>query len=186
MAMSVIEALLKEYEEYVELPWNRTLAGPQRVWFPEYDPSQERRLRQRIREFENATIRAGHNWCLVDITDAFADWMANHEYRDAYFERPEDMGLALPDFAESVASKVREALTAPSNNEDTLVAVLGLGSLFGLVRASELISDVSSDIPGRMLVFFPGQHDGHVWRLLNARDGWNYHAVPITGRSKGQ
>ena len=184
--MSVTEALLRAYEEYVELPWNRNLAGPQRVWFAGYDPSQERRLRPRIREFENATIRAGHSWCPVDITNTFAEWMANHEYRDAYFERPEDMGLALADFAESVASKVREVLTAPGNNEDTLVAVLGLGSLFGLVRASELISKVSSDIPGRMLVFFPGQHDGYIWRLFDARDGWNYHAVPITGRSERQ
>ena len=184
--MSGTEALLKAYEEHVELPWDRNLAGPQRVWFAEYDPSQERRLRQRIGEFESKTMSAGHKWRLVDITDAFAEWMANHEYRDAYFKRPEDMGLALTDFAESVASKVKNALTEQSNNEDTVVAVLGLGSLFGLVRASELVSHVSSDITGRMLVFFPGQHDGPIWRLLNARDGWNYLAIPISGRSKRQ
>ena len=184
--MSEIEALLRTYEEHVELPWNRKLAGPQRVWFAAYDPSQERRLRPRIKEFENATIRAGHKWCLVNITDTFAEWMAIHEYRESYFDRPGDMELALDDFGESVANEVRAALKEPGNNEDTLVAVLGLGSLFGLVRASELISRVSSDIPGRMLVFFPGQHDGHIWRLLDARDGWNYHAVPITGHSKGQ
>ena len=181
--MSDIEKLVKSYEKYVALPWDTNLAGPQKVWFAEYDPSQERRLRLRIEAFQTATIRASHEWHLVDITNAFAEWMANHEYRDAYFERPGDMRPALAEFADSVASKVEQALTQPDNDEDTLVAILGLGSLFGLVRAAELVATVVPHITGRMLVFFPGQHDGSIWRLLNARDGWNYHAVPISGSS---
>ena len=182
--MSEIESLLKAYAEHVESPWEKNLAGPQKVWFPVYDPGQERRLRPRVGEFENATIRAGHRWHLTDITDAFAEWMANHEYRDSYFERPEDMDLALGDFADSVTNQVIQVLKDPNNDEDTMVAVLGLGSLFGLTRASELVSRAAPHITGRMLVFFPGQYDGPTWRLLNARDGWNYHAVPITGSSK--
>jgi hypothetical protein len=31
-----------------------------------------------------------------------------------------------------------------------------------------------------LLVFFPGQFDNNNYRLLDARDGWNYLAVPIT------
>ena len=184
--MSVTEALLKAYEEHVQLPWNRNLAGPQRVWFAVYDPSQERRLRQRKREFENATLRAGHNWCLVDITDAFADWMANHEYREAYFERPEDMGLALADFSESVASKVREALTAPGQQRRHVGCGIGLG-----------ISVRSGPSFGTHFGGFfrhPRKNVGILsratrWPCLattGCQDGWNYHAVPITGRSEGQ
>jgi hypothetical protein len=30
-----------------------------------------------------------------------------------------------------------------------------------------------------MVVTFPGTHQGGIYRLLDARDGWNYHAVPI-------
>ena len=182
--MSEIGSLLQAYEEHVGSHWERNLAGPQKVWFPVYDPSQERRLRPRVGDFENATIRAGHRWRLIDITDSFAEWMANHEYRDLYFVRPEDMNLALADFADSVANKVIQVLTEPDNDENTIVAVLGLASLFGLARASELVSRVSSHISGRLVVFFPGQNDGPIWRLMNARDGWNYHAVPITGNSK--
>ena len=177
--MSEIEALLKRYERYVQLPWDRNLAGPQRVWFARYDPSQERRLRLRIGEFQAATVEADHGWCLVDITDAFAEWMADHEYRDAYFEQPEDMGMALADFAAAVQSRLRQALKHEDADEDTVVAVLGLASLFGLARASELIAEVDGETQGRLLAFFPGQRDGSNWRLLNARDGWNYHAVPI-------
>jgi len=177
--MSEIEDLLRGYEQYVRLPWDHKLAGAQRVWFAKYDPGQERRLRLRIGEFQTATTNAGHKWKLVDITNAFAEWMAEHEYKDAYFEQPEDMELALVDFTEFVASRVRQSLNQQGVDENTVVALLGLASLFGLTRVAELIAMVDADIPGRLLAFFPGQRDGSNWRLLNARDGWNYHAVPI-------
>ena len=177
--MSEIEDLLKRYEHYVKFPWDRKLAGAQRVWFASYDPGQERRLRLRIGAFEAATTDAGHKWRLVDITDTFAEWMANHDYRDAYFEQPELMGLALRDFSDAVAEQVRQALNQTDVDEGTVVALFGLASLFGLARVAELIAKVDSEIRGRLLAFFPGQRDGSNWRLLNARDGWNYHAVPI-------
>jgi hypothetical protein len=34
---------------------------------------------------------------------------------------------------------------------------------------------------GRMLVFFRGEYTGNVYRFMDARDGFNYMAVPITG-----
>ena len=179
--MSEIEDLLSRYERYVRLPWDHKLAGAQKVWFARYDPVQERRLRLRIGEFQTATTDAGHMWRLVDITDSFAKWMTNHEYKDAYFEHPEDLELALVDFSDFVAERVRQELKHPGVDENTVVAVLGLASLFGLIRVAELIAKVDSEIPGRLLAFFPGQRDGSNWRLLNARDGWNYHAVPIEG-----
>ena len=177
--MSEIEVLLSRYVRYVRLPWDHKLAGAQKVWFARYDPGQERRLRLRIGEFQTATINAGHTWRLVDITDAFAEWMTNHEYKGEYFEQPEDMELALVDFADAVAEQVRKTLNQPDVDENTVVALLGLASLFGLARVAELIGKVDSEISGRLLAFFPGQRDGSNWRLLNARDGWNYHAVPI-------
>ena len=177
--MSEIEDILRRYEQYVKLPWDHKLAGAQKVWFAKYDPGQERRLRLRIGAFQTATTDACHKWHLVDITDAFAMWMTNHEYKEAYFEQPEDMELALVDFSDFVAEQVRQALNHPDVNENTVVALLGLASLFGLTRAAELIAKVDSEIRGRLLAFFPGQRDGPNWRLLNARDGWNYHAVPI-------
>ena len=177
--MSEIETLLRGYEQYVKLPWDPKLAGAQRVWFARYDPAQERRLRLRIGEFQAATTDGGHKWHLVDITDAFAEWMTEHDYREDYFERPKDMDLALTDFSDTVAEKVQKALKQPDVDDETVVALLGLASLFGLARVAKLIADVDADIPGRLLAFFPGQRDGANWRLLNARDGWNYHAVPI-------
>jgi hypothetical protein len=45
---------------------------------------------------------------------------------------------------------------------------------------SELVSRVESSIRGRLLVFFPGEHENNTYRFLDAREGWNYLAVPIT------
>ncbi len=179
--MNEIEGLLKAYERFMQLPWDKTLAGPEKVWFALYEPAQEGRLRLRIAEFETVTKAAGHLWKVLDLTDLFAHWMARHEYRVAYFEQPEYMELALQDFAEFVSQQIISVLTEPDVDINTVVAISGLASLFGLTHASAIFETVTTAIRGRMLVFFPGQHNGPNYRLLDARDGWNYLAVPITG-----
>lgn len=182
--MSEIEDLLHAYGEFVRLPWDRALSGAEKVWFVIYDPQQERRLRLRIPEFEVATRNAGHAWSQLDLTDTFAHWMAEHDYREAYFEQPEDMELALEEFTQEVIALVKEKLTAPEVDEETVVAMVGLASLFGLTRASTVLEQANPAIRGRLLVFFPGRHDGSNYRLLDARDGWNYLAIPITANGR--
>jgi BREX protein BrxB len=175
-----IDGLLTEYRNQLRLPWSRTIAGPQRVWMVVYDPDLERRLRLRLGEFEIETRAASRRWELVDLTTAFADWLAANEYREAYFKEPELLGGALGGFADSIADRVRAVLAAPETDESTVVAILGAGSLFPMARVSELIDRVSPEVRGRLLVFFPGFLEGSNYRLLDARDGWNYLAVPIT------
>ena len=36
------------------------------------------------------------------------------------------------------------------------------------------------------MLFFPGEFENNNYRLLDARDGWNYLAVPITLHSGGR
>lgn len=183
--MSEIDLLMREYERFVALPWQGNVAGPERVWFAVYDPAQERRLRLRIPEFEIATTKAGHAWRFVDLTDAFAHWMAGHKYREAYFQRPHLMTDAvLASFKSTVVEEIVAALTAPDIGVNTVVAVGGLASLFGFVRASEVIEAVAPSIRGRLLVFFPGSYENKTYRLLDARDGWNYLAIPITAQAQ--
>jgi hypothetical protein len=43
-----------------------------------------------------------------------------------------------------------------------------------------VLKKVVNDIRGRLLVFFPGEYEDNIYRLLDARDGWSYLAVPIT------
>jgi hypothetical protein len=183
--MAGVEGLVRAYERFVRLPWEPWLAGPQKVWFALYNPQDDRRLRARVGEFEVATRKAGHGWHLCDLTDLFPRWMAAQEYRESYFESPEDIEMALEGFGRHAAETVREALTGPAADADTVVAISGVASLFGLTRVSLVIESVTSSIAGRLLVFFPGEYDNGNYRLLDARDGWNYLAVPITALEDG-
>jgi hypothetical protein len=136
-----------------------------------------------LEEFEISTKRAQHGWVTVDLTDIFATWLSNHEYRDGYFESPEHLEIesaVLDEFKESVVAQVREALTSPRVDDSTAVAIHGVASLFGFMKISELVSKVELAIRGRLLVLFPGEYEGNTFRFLDARDGWSYLAVPIT------
>lgn len=177
---SRIDRLIRRYERFVDLPWERRLAGVQRVWFIVHDKTDERRVRARVDEFAIATKRAGHGWKLCDLTDSFPRWMAAQDYRESYFEDPESLDILLPDFHEHVVELLRSALEADDVGSDTVVAVTGIASLFGFTRVSKVVNAVAGCIRGRLVVFFPGEHEDNNYRLLDARDGWNYMAVPIT------
>lgn len=178
--MNQIEQLLAAYEEFAGLPWQEHLAGAQKVWFAVYDPVQERRLRLRIPEFEITTKKTGHKWAYLDINDSFARWMAAHRYRETYFQRPDRIGRSLRDFEAYVSEEIKAALSAPGVDHNTVVAIGGIASLFGLTYASTVLEPVTTAVLGRLLVFFPGRYENNVYRLLDARDGWDYLAVPIT------
>ena len=182
--MSRLDALIRHYEHFVFLPWERSLSGSQKVWFVVYNKEDERRLRTRIDEFELATRRAGHSWQRIDLTDAFARWMADNDYREGYFEEPDYLDdMALEPFRELVCDRIRAALQGSASDEESVVALQGVACLFGFTRVSSLIQTVEADIRGRLLVFFPGEYADNNYRLLDARDGWNYRAVPITAHN---
>ena len=83
----------------------------------------------------------------------------------------------FPDF---VADRIRTVLSRSDVGDDSVVAVFGVASLFGFARVSQLLKLIEGDVRGRLVVFFPGQYEQNNYRLLDARDGWNYMAVPIS------
>ena len=181
---SRVAKLVSAYRQHLTVPWQSGLAAIQRVIFAVYDKTDELRLRANIEEFALVTQQAGKQWLLLDVTDAFPQWMASQEYRDAYFECPEDLAGyqtgELTEFVSSLTETLRERIAAESGPE-TVVAVMGVGTLFGLARVSSLVEGIKEAVQGRLLVFFPGEHypENHTYRLLDARDGWNYLAVPL-------
>jgi hypothetical protein len=186
--VSYVDELLDAYRRFVSLPWQQNLAGPQRVWMVVYPPEHERRLRLHLPAFKEATNEHGHSWALVDVTTSFERWMADHPYRETYFEEPELLSTALPAFFAHLVGHVRSQLSAHSA-PDGVVALLGAGTLFGLgdsVKVSALLNAVNDAIIGRLVVFFPGDYEGSSYRLLDARDGWNYLAIPITPNGSGR
>lgn len=184
--MGRIEDLADRYAQHIATPWQRTVAGAQRVIMVVYDKELERTLRARKLVFETATQQAGHEWHEVDLTASFAEWMAGDDYREAYFESPGDLQLKLDaEFAEYVAERIRQVLKRPEVGPDSVVGVFGVGALYGFARVSKVLKLVEGEIRGRLVVFFPGQYEQNNYRLLDARDGWNYLAVPITLHSPG-
>ncbi len=181
--MGRIEDLADIYERDIKVPWTGMTSGAQRVLMVIYDKELDRTLRLRTEEFAIRTQRAGKRWMLVDSTRWFAEWMAAEEYRDAYFEHPEDIGLKLEgEFKQLAIDRLRSALRAADSS--TVVALFGVASLYGFVRISELVRGAESEIQGRLVVFFPGTKDGSNYRLLDARDGWNYLAHSISLHSE--
>lgn len=177
--MGRIEDLAAVYRRHVSVPWQKTLAGAQRVMMVVYEKELERTLRARMGEFEQATRQTGHAWKLVDCTGWFSSWMAGDDYRENYFEDPSLLGMKLQgEFRHEIARRLRAELETA--DDDTVVALLGVASLYGFVRVSELIREVEQSIRGRLVVFFPGTKNENNYRLLDARDGWNYLAIGIT------
>lgn len=179
--MGRIEELANRYRNHISAPWQRNLAGDQKIIFVVYPKEDERKLRARLELFEMATIDSGHKWNSFDFTKTFAKWMTKTEYRELYFESPEDLTMKLrSDFTPFAAGELRRVLTTLDEDNDTVLAVYGVACLYGFTKVSLILKEVVQEIRGRLVLFFPGELDNNNYRLLDARDGWNYLAIPIT------
>jgi len=177
--MSATDRLLANYARQVDLPWSENLSGKQRVWFAVYPPAEERRVRAHLPQFEVLTLAAKHDWFTVDLTRLLPEWISTHEYREDFFAEPElfSSSSKLEDLAVRL---IRQACEAEGTDSRSVLALTGLASLFDFIRVSSVVERVEDSVRGRLLVFFPGEYAGNVYRFMDARDGFNYMAVPIT------
>ena len=165
--------LIKSYTNFITIPWMPGLADEQRVLFAVYRKEDELKLRARVEEFRLATESAGHDWLELDITRLFPEWMAGLKYRVDYFEEPE--------FVDDAIEKLAEQLQQATAN--TVVTLIGCGTLFGFASVSDFVKRLSVHVPGRLLVLFPGEYSENTYKLLDARDGWAYQATAITANN---
>jgi hypothetical protein len=177
--MSAIDRLLFNYSRQVRLPWSANMSGKQRVWFAVYPPAEERRVRARLPQFEALTLEASHGWTTVDLTRVLPEFLAAHKYRESIFQSPQYL-KAGNELEVRAGARVNEACRREEADGRSVVAVTGLASLFDFMRVSSLIERVEDRVLGRLLIFFPGEYAGNVYRFMDARDGFNYMAVPIT------
>lgn len=184
--MSYVSRLLENYQSFVKLPWQSGLASSQRVWFLVYHPSEERRVRAHAKNFEASTLEAQHKWQSIDITDETSEWLSKHESSSEFFKHPDAIVGAEEDLRDHIASIIQVALEKPGIDDNTVLAVIGTGSLFGFGSVSSAVSSIESSIKGRLLVFFPGEYDDNQYRFMDAREGFNYMAVPITSSPRMQ
>jgi hypothetical protein len=182
--MNKIEKLCWQYSKHIGTPWQSNLAAPQRVIFCVYNEEDERKLRAKIGEFDNETQRLGHGWAVFDLTDTFAVWLSSHRYSQNYFEKPELISTIMRSYLDFLKSEFGKFLETQKVCENTVVALIGVGSLFGFLKIKQIVDNFASLVEGRLLVFFPGTYENNNHRLLNAYDDWNYLAVTITANDK--
>ena len=174
-----LNRLIRSYSSFISIPWMRGLADEQRVLFAVYHKEDELKLRARIEEFRLATESAGHPWLELDITRLFPEWMAGQKYREDYFEDPDDLKPKYKAFVRQSVDKLAERIQLEADG-NSLVALVGCGTLFGFASVSDFVKQLAAHVPGRLLVLFPGEYVNNGYRLLDARDGWGYQATAIT------
>ncbi len=178
--VSKVKRLIESYCKYISVPWRGDAAAAQRVIFCIYNESDELRLRAHIDEFEITTSQAGHEWILFDMTDTFANWLGGQRYANNYFQKPELLPTLLPKYLQYITKEFEVFINKHECTDNSVVALKGVGSLFGFVKVKEVVERLAPMVKGRLLVFFPGSYEDNNYRLLNGYDGWNYLAVPIT------
>jgi hypothetical protein len=178
--VSKVKQLTKSYGTHISIPWRSEAAAPQRVIFCVYHEREERHLRAKLDEFEILTRKIGHEWAIFDLTFTFSEWLVAQRYAKSYFQQPRLLPMLLPKYLEFIVEKFTFYLETNNIGAEAVVALQGVGSLFGLLRVKEVVDRLAPLIKGRLLVFFPGSYENNNYRLLDGYDGWNYLAVPIT------
>jgi hypothetical protein len=177
--MSRIDALAKKFEDHISLPWQKNLSSEERTIFLVYPKDEELRLRAKRDLFRQATESADHQWEELHLDKVFPDWMASQEYAADYYDYPQDIEQKLEkEFCSHISEAIINKLKA--TGENGVVAIFGVGTLFGLCRLSLALKSLNGFVNGRLVIFFPGSYDRQTYRLLDARDGWGYMAYPIT------
>lgn len=178
--MNKIQRLLGSYSRFIAVPWRVDAAALQRVIFCVYDEREELLLRAKVDEFELATSQAGHGWALFDLTDIFPEWLSSQRYAKSYFANPELLSTLLPKFLDYIDQRFESFIQENPADGNVVVALIGVGSLFGFVKVKDVVDRIAPKVKGRLMVFFPGSYEDNNYRLLDRYDGWNYLAVPIT------
>jgi hypothetical protein len=180
--MNRIDRLLENYRSHVQMPLRSGLASSQRVWFAVYPAQEERRLQNRIDDFEIVTKDSGNRWMRVDLSGRLAQWLAtiDQDERDEWFKHPGDIDLYAKTEWKAILVEVLTLEFAKAlEPRKTIFAVTGLTELYDFVHVSDLIEGLGQTFPGHLLLFFPGEKEGNTYRFLDARAGWDYLATPI-------
>lgn len=177
-----LSKLLSSFDSHISIPWPKAVSADERTIFVIYNKEDELKLRARVGEFESSATQCGHPWLQLDVTHSFEDWMAEQEYKEGYFEDPEYLTGLYEDFSDELIAKLQSRIDE-NHDENSVVALLGCGALFGFASVSGLVEEVAKKVKGRLVVFFPGEYQNNNFKLLDAKDGWGYHATAITAMS---
>jgi len=179
--LSRIKKLIKSYKAFISIPWRDNIPAAQSVIFCIYFPEDELRLRAKMSEFEIATHSFQYRWAVFDLSDTFARWLSRLRYAPKYFKDPHLLSSVPNQYLDYITGEITACLDRNEAGNKTVLALQGVGSLFGILTVKEVVEKIAPLVPGRLVVFFPGTVENNNYRLLDAYDGWDYMAIPITG-----
>lgn len=177
-----LSKLLSSFESHISIPWPAAVSADERTIFLVYNKQDELKLRARVEEFEQACTQHNHPWQLLNLTHSFEHWMAEQDYKETYFEDPEYLKGLYDDFADELVEKLIKQVEE-EQTPDGVIALLGCGTLFGFASVSGVVEALADKVTGRLVVFFPGEVQNNNYQLLDAKDGWGYHATAISATS---
>lgn len=177
--MSKIQRLIDNYDTYIAIPW-RDVSPAQRVIYCVYPEADELKLRAKIGEFEIVTKNYKHGWIQFDLTDTFSKWVCDLKYAKSYYEKPQLMTSIIQRYLDYIEEEFIKLLQDKNVSGEYVVALYGVGSVFGFLKVRDLVVRLSPRVDGRLVVLFPGSYENNNYRLLDGYDGWNYHAFVVT------
>ncbi len=182
--MSQIDKLIENYANFIKIPFNTSDAPSQRVIFCVYNQRDQLKLEAKISEFEIKTKDANRKWLFYDIANTYPQFLITQKYIEKYYKKPELTSINADQFIEYLASGLKQYLSEHETDDNTVLAINGVGSLFSVLKVNSLVEKIAPMHLGRLLVFFPGSYNSknihQNYKLLDGYDGWNYHAVAIT------
>ena len=190
--MSRIDELADRYFRHISAPWQQHLTGAERTTYLVYPKTDERKVVSRLPLFEEKTVAAQHRWVLFDFTPVFYRWFSrlDADHQSVYLEEPESLHMEMDvggrqdsGLTASAAESLLHAVSEQDADSNTVVALTGVGTLFGFTRLSTVLDRVRSSLPGHLLIFFPGTCDGPAFRMFDSTDGSGYLGVSITPHS---
>ena len=178
--MSRVKRLIDNVAAHLRTPWQAAAAPGQRVVFAVYPPEDERHLRLHLRGLREAVTASDHGYHAFDLEHTFGHWLGGQKYAERYFRQPHLLGARSGRYLDYIEEQFSLSLKPADLTPDHVVCLHGVGSVFKQLSVKELVDRLAPLVPGRLLVLFPGSYAHQNYRLLNAYDGWNYLAVPIT------
>jgi len=146
------------YEHLVSLPWRDDLPDSERVWMIIHPLDRQERHRGHMRDFKRVTEESGHGWLEVDLV--------MHVTQRWDTPEPNSLIAHTQDLVEGLSGSAQV-------DNNTVVALDGVGRFLPRERFADLLKSVSSVVPGRLLVFLHRAEEGGASQLLAGLEGWN-------------
>lgn len=134
-----------------------------------YDPKEEMVVRHFLEQLKNEKLNC--NAIQYDLYDVFLELLKEKRILDRVEELESKKGkdFIRKQFEKSCDAKTFAAkLNYPEHKKEDVIILSGVGKVFPFMRVHSLLEAMQplfTDVP--ILVFYPGEFDGHYVRLFN-------------------